>query len=274
LDNLRARAERLVRQGLANLPVEGGQWRALAVTDAGIYVDGRFALGGIGLAGRNISFSVFGVAGQAGALRALEVLANRLDLEVVNIVAASQALATVTPHSEAIILDTGLSGTDVCLIRNNSLVASGWIPFGGKFFTQSLAQAMEVSLVEAKKLKHGLTNGTLPEDLSDQVDTCLEEPRQRWYQAVMDLLFQLSLQADPQNDVFNKPLPEKIILTGRGNLLPGLDNLLRSDSYPFNRAPEIARLRFHAAIGIKDLTDGLDQNLFSLTVSLISGLPG
>ncbi|MCP4704895.1 MAG: hypothetical protein GY865_09820, partial [candidate division Zixibacteria bacterium] len=78
LDNLRQRAERLVRQGLAELPVEGGHWPALAVTDAGIYLDGRLVLGGPGLTGRDISFSVFGVAGQAGALRALEVLANRL----------------------------------------------------------------------------------------------------------------------------------------------------------------------------------------------------
>ncbi|HEX9921593.1 MAG TPA: hypothetical protein VGD99_02930, partial [Anaerolineae bacterium] len=36
LDNLSMRAERLARQGLANLPVEGGQWQPLAVTDAGV----------------------------------------------------------------------------------------------------------------------------------------------------------------------------------------------------------------------------------------------
>src|SRR5574341_860999 len=111
LANLRSRAERLVRQSLANLPVEGGQWQALAVTDAGIRLDDHLVLEGLGLTGQEISFSVFGVAGQAGALRALQVLATRLDLEVANVVAASQALAATMPQAEAIILDTGLSGT-------------------------------------------------------------------------------------------------------------------------------------------------------------------
>ncbi len=273
LQSLRARAERLVRQGLDNLPVGGGQWQALSVTDASIYIDNRLVLGGLGLTGRDISFSVFGVAGQSGALRALEVLANRLDLVITNLVATSQALAAVTPYSQAVIFDVGLVGTDICVVRDNALVAAGWVPFGGGFFTQSLAQALEIDLVEARKLKHAFYADKLASEEAERINTCLDGPRRRWYKAVIDLLKQLSLRADAQLEIFDRPLPKRIFLTGGGSLLPGLNELLRSDPAPFGRTPEVARLGAGSLRAIKDLTDGLDYDFFLLTLSLMVGLP-
>lgn len=264
LANLRVRAERLVRQGLANLPVEGGHWQALAVTDAGVRLDGHLVFDGVGLTGREITLSVFGVAAQAGALRALQVLANRLDLTITNVVAASQALAAVTPQTEAIILDVGLSGTDICLIRDNALVATGTIPFGGSFFTQALAQAQGIDLEEAEKLKEIFTAGALPQPETERIEAHLAGPRHRWYQAVLDCLTGLSL---------DKPLPKNIYLIGGGSLLSGLDKLLRTNPAPFERAPEVTRLGYSGLPAVKDLTNGLDYNLFTLALSLTVGLP-
>ena len=273
LDNLRARVERLVGQGLANMPVEGGHWQALAVTDAGLYLDGRLVLGGEGLTGREVSLSVFGVSGQAGALRALEVMANRLDLMVANVVASPQALAAIAPHPEAIILDVGSAGTDVCIIRDNALVAAGWVPFGGDFFTHTLGQELELELQAARTLKHALAAGDLSQGEAEWVDTHLDGPRRRWYEAVMELLVQQSLKVDAQSEIFDRPLPRKIFLTGGGSLLPGLDKFLRSDPIPFDRAPEVARLGTGSLPPIQDLTDGIDLDLFLLTLSLMVGLP-
>jgi cell division ATPase FtsA len=264
LANLRARAERLVRQNLTHLPVEGGQWQALAVTDAGIRLDEHLVLEGLGLTGQELSLSVFGVAGHGGALRALQVLANRLDLEVANVVAAAQALAAVTPQAEAIIVDIGLSGTDICLIRDNALVAAGSTPFGGAFFTQAVAQALSVDLAEAEKLKRAFVANALPQEKAGQLEVYLDGPRCRWYDAVMDFLV---------GSVQGKPLPRKIYLTGGGSLLPGLDRLLRADPSLFQRAPEVTRLGAQALVAAKDLTQGLDYNLFGLALSLLVGLP-
>ena len=264
LKSLRTRAERLVRQGLTDLPLEGGQWQALAVTDAGIRLDDHLVLDGVGLTGQEISLSVFGVAGQAGALRALKVLANRLDLMIANVVASSQALASLVPQAEAIILDIGLSGTEICLIRDNALTATGWAPFGGGFFTQVLAQALEIDSLAARELKHGLGAGSLSQLEAERVNTHLAGARQRWYEAVMEVL--VGLCAD-------KPLPKRIYLTGGGSLLPELDRLLRTDPAPFDRAPEVAWLGDRALPALKDLTHALDYKLFALTLSLSVGLP-
>jgi cell division ATPase FtsA len=234
------------------------------VTDAGIRLDDHQVLDGVGLTGREISFSVFGVAGQAGALRALEVLANRLDLVITNVVAAPQALASIIPYAEAIVLDIGFSGTDVCLIRNDALVATAWIPFGGYFFTQSLAQAMEIDSSTARELKHAFANDNLTGTEPSRVETRLDGPRHRWYDAVLEVLAELS---------FDKPLPRRIYLTGGGSLLPGLDKLLRTDPMSYEGAPEVIRLGSQSLPVIKDLTDSLDYNLFALTLSLTVGLP-
>jgi len=264
LNSLRVRAERLVRRRLENTSSEGGQWQPLAVTDAGIRLDDHLVLDGVGLTGKEISFSVFGVAGQAGALRALEVLAQRLDLAIANIVASPHALASITPHTEAIVLDIGFSGTDVCLIRNDALVATDWMPLGGYFFTQSLAKTMELGLEEAKTLKHAYTNGALTAAEVTQVETYLEPLRSRWYEAAMEVLTDLSL---------DKVLPKRIYMTGGGSLLPGLDKLLRSDPLPFDSAPEVFQLGRKKLSSIKDLTDSLDYNIFALTLGSTIGLP-
>jgi cell division ATPase FtsA len=264
LNNLRARAERLVRQGLSEAYFEGGQWQPLAVTDAGMYLDGYAVLDGLGLTGREISFSVFGVAGQASALRALEILANRLDLRLANVVASPQALASIAPQAEAIILDIGFSGTDICLIKGDVLVAADWMPLGGYFFTQALARSMEIDLTTARVLKHTYADGDLSKAETAQVELHLAGLRRRWYQAVMEVLAQLSP---------DESLPRQIYMAGNGSLLPGLDKALRTNPGLFDSAPEVSRLGKQAWF-IKDLTGSLDYNLFALAVSLTVGISG
>lgn len=270
LNTLRSRAERLVKQGLVK---EEGSWRPLAVTDAGIYLDERLAMGGVGLTGTEVSFSVFGVAGQVGAMRALETLAERLNLEVANIMAASQALAAIIPNPEAIVLDTGAAGTDIYLIWDNVLVATDWVPFGGQFFTQSLAHAMSVDDGKAQTLKHAYGSDELDASERNRINSYLSGARQRWYKGVMDSLGKIAAQADSQVKSKPRTLPHQILLVGAGNLLPGLDRMLKSDAAPFVRAPEVDRFNAQSAVPMKDLTDGFDANVFTLALSLSVGLP-
>ncbi|MBN1994120.1 MAG: hypothetical protein JW953_15590 [Anaerolineae bacterium] len=262
INHLRHRAERLARQKLPQLSIEGGYWQPLAVTDAGIRLDNQLVLDGVGLTGHELSFSVFGVAGQAGALRALELLAQRLDVVIVNVISAWQALAAAVPYAEAIVLDIGSAGTDICLIRNDALVAAGWLPLGGEFFTHTLAQGLNIELAEAEELKLVLLD--LSQRELEAVERYLEPVCRRWYKEVVHLLARLSA---------GKLLPWKIYLTGGGSLLPGLNKCLRADSTPFTRAPEVDQLGHRWPLVVKDLTRGLDYNLFSLALSLMVGLP-
>ncbi|MEM7349095.1 MAG: cell division FtsA domain-containing protein, partial [Chloroflexota bacterium] len=263
LKQLQSRADRLARQGLAQLPIEGGHWEPLAVNDAGLRIDDHLVLDAIGLTGRHLSLSLFGMAGQSGALRALEVVANRLDLIIDVVIAAPQALAFIAPDSEAIVLDIGLASTDICLIKDDALVGTASVPFGGKFFTQVLAELFEIDRSEARVLKHAWYNDELDSEDIDRLKKALESAYQRWHEAVMNALFELSPR---------QPLPWKLFFTGGGSLLPGLDYRFKSDPYPFSRAPEITRLG-EGAVTTKDLTESIDYNLFMLALSLTVGLP-
>lgn len=264
LASLRLRGAKMARQGLIHTVSEPGQWQPLAVTDAGLRLDNHLILDGIGLAGQELELAVFGVAGQAGALRALEVVANRLDLALANIVAAPQALAATIPAAESIILDIGNSGTDVCLLKDDALIGADWVPFGGHFFTQVLARSLEVDQTQARALKHTLISDDLDRRERSRLETLLDEPRRRWYEAVIDLLADLAA---------GQRLPRRIYLTGGGSLLPGLDKLLRTNPAPFDAAPELFQLGVHSSFPLHVLPDGLDFNLFSLTLSLTVGLP-
>jgi cell division ATPase FtsA len=260
---LRRKVERLVRQGLTDLPVEGGQWQALAVSDAGLRLDGRLALEGIGLTGKEITLAAFGVAVQSGALRALEVLANRLDLTIANVMAAPHALAAAIPYPEAIILDIGFSGTDVCLIRDNALVSAGSIPFGGAFFTQILALGLTLEWAEAENLKRTFSAGQPVGVEAEQIESLLVNARRRWHEALMEYLRLAAV---------GEPLPRKICLTGGGSLLPGLDKLLGANPAPFQSAPEVVWVGPSAFTAIKDMTHTLDYRLFALALSLTASI--
>ena len=264
LQSVRSSAENLARQNLAKELEEGGQWQPLAVTDAGTRIDDQGVLDGVGLAGREITFSVFAIAGQAGALRALEVLANRLDLMIAGIVASPHALAAAVPHAEAIILDVGYTGTDICLIKNDALVAADWIPFGGYFFSQALARQMNISHLEANTLKLAFSQGELEAENARQIDAHFEPLRQRWYTEVLEMAAGL---------VEHKPLPRQIYLTGGGSLLPGLDKWLRSNPEPFISAPEVNWLGKQPFPFIKNVTEPLNYNLFALALSGVIGIP-
>jgi cell division ATPase FtsA len=192
---------------------------------------------------------------------------------ITNIVAAPQALAAVTPYAEAIIMDVGLVGTDIAIIRDNALVATDWVPFGGSFFTQGLAQSLEVEPARARELKHAFATDNLPQGEANWIDTHLDGLRHRWYKAVMASLTELLRRVNVQSEIFDRPLPKRILFTGGGSLLPGLDKLLRSDPAPFDRSPEVTRLGSSSFPAMQDLTDGIDDNLFLLTLSLVAGLP-
>ena len=142
-------------------------------------------------------------------------------------------------------------------------MAADWMPFGGYFFTQSLARSMDIEPATAKAFKHALADGDLPPQKASELETHLAVLRRRWHLAVLGVLTELS-PADS--------LPRRIFITGGGSLLPGLDKLLRTDPVPFDAAPEVSLLG-RQALPVKDLTGALSNNLFTLTLSLTAGLP-
>ena len=264
LNQLRALAGQAAQNGLAKLARAQGPWKPLALNEVGLRIDNHAVLDGVGLTGREMSLSVFGVAVQTGLWRALEALAKKLNLTVANVVTAPQALAGLIPQSEAIVLDVGLTGTTICLVREDALAAATWLPIGGDFFTRHLAKKMELTTTDATDLKHAFAANALATEESEFLDHLLHDKRQQWHEGVVKALANL---------IPNSSLPWKIYLTGGGSTLPGLKRTFRVNPTYFDRVPDVTRIRRPYLTGIKDLTTGLDYNRFSLALSLTVGLP-
>ncbi|GAB4542263.1 MAG: hypothetical protein Kow0063_34010 [Anaerolineae bacterium] len=254
------RVERLARERLPLLGEDDGVWKPLAITPGVITVDGHQVTDPTGLKGKELSLSAFGVAVWPSALRAARAIAERLDVALLDTIAAPQSLASIVPQREGILLDIGARGTSLHLIRQDVLVMTAWWPQGGAFFTHSLAQAFRCSRDEAEALKRAYADGALSERDHDLVARSLADPVAEWqkalaarlYRAVNSPLGSCGQSADGRradglvNSNRGDALPGRIYITGGGSLLPGLSRAL-------NALEMVARLNFRRSLEIEAL---------------------
>ena len=247
------RIERLAKERLPLLGEDSVSWKPLSLTPGAITVDGRRVTDPVRLKGRELSLSAFGVAVWPPVLRAVEAVAQRLELALVEVVAAPSSLASIGPRRDAILLDVGHKGTSVTLVQRDTVTASLWQPQGGEFFTQSLARAFRCSPEEAEALKRAYTDQALSTADADLVTRTLSEPVAAWLEMLATSLRQMTAaQANrsPETSLFDTDrtdsLPGRIYLTGGGSLLPDLSRALFSlesnAALPFRRSVEVESL--------------------------------
>jgi cell division ATPase FtsA len=235
------RVERLARERLPLMGNDSVTWKPLALTPGAVTVDGHHVTDPVGLKGRELSLSAFGVAVWPSVLRAAEAVARRLELALVNVVATPQSLASIVPQREAIVIEVGKQGTSLNLIQHDALLSTFWWPQGGEFFTRSLAETFHCSPEEAEALKRAYTDHALSAADEDLVARSLVTPAMAWRETLVAGLRQMA-----GNEIAHRPvltdydvgtsrpsdqddsLPARIYLTGGGSLLPDLPRALIS----------------------------------------------
>ncbi len=253
------RVERLARERLPLLGNDSVTWKPLALTPGAITVDGHHVTDPVGLKGRELTLSAFGVAVWPSVLRATEAVAERLELALVNVVATPQSLASIVPKREAIVINVGKQGTSLNLIQHDALFSTFWWSQGGEFFTRSLAEAFRCSPEEAEALKRAYTDHALSAADEDLVARSLVTPATAWLETLVAALRQMAGNAVARRPVLtdfdvgtsrlsdqDDALPAHIYLTGGGSLLPDLPRVLISlEATPalnFRRSLEIESL--------------------------------
>lgn len=266
IDILWDRALRLARQQLPALPNVGSDWLPQTVTPAGLWLDNLLVNDPIGLQGAHLALSVYGVICQPAIIRGLEQLAKHLEVDIYQVVPASQSLATIVPVRDALVLDVGDSGTNCYLIRHDALVAGGRIPLGGNFFTRSISQAFKCDQPSAEALKIAFSSNALSKKDQSLVEQALYHPLKRWATAATEMLGEM-LSPD-----FEPHLPGYLYYVGGSAVLPGLKNQfiysLREIGFTFKRTPEITNLGEIALTGFKGEPTGFRGILFASVLSL------
>src|SRR5689334_9823565 len=192
----------------------------------GASIDGYGLTNPVGFQGRHVKIGIFNAFAPLVHLGALQSVASQLDLELLEIVAEPYAVARVlgpeqVRQSGALFIDVGGGTTDVALVRQGGIEGTRMFALGGRAFTKSIADHLDLPFPRAEALKVDYARG-LPVDRRDEIATIVGEDVEVWAAGVELVMEELS-----GGDL----LPGRIYLCGGGSRLPEIPDSLRAERF-------------------------------------------
>jgi cell division protein FtsA len=222
-----------------------------AVTSASI--DGYTVTNPVGFQGRYVKIGIFNAFAPLVHLGALQTVASQLDLELLQVVAEPYAVARVlgteqVQQAGALFIDIGGGTTDVALVRQGGIEGTRMFALGGRAFTKSLADRLDLPFPRAEALKVDFARG-LQVDRRDEVEQIIRDDITVWSAGV-----ELVVEELAGGDL----LPGRIYLCGGGSRLPEIQQNLAAEKFwknlPFARQPEVAIMSPEMVETIRDDT--------------------
>ncbi|MGH7693300.1 MAG: hypothetical protein ACREOA_11380 [Candidatus Dormibacteria bacterium] len=258
-DQVQGIQRRALREAQARFDEEspGGADGALRLIHSSITaakVDGQPVLDPLRYQGQKVELAVFNTFATEGQYAAVDEIAQALDLELLETVAESYALARVASTPEvleagAIFIDIGARTTAVSLVRNAVLESTRMFELGGRTFTRKLAHDMDLSLLLAESLKLRHSAGVLGGQEEASVRRAMGESAEVLAQGVALVLHDLARA---------QPLPTVVRLCGGGALLPEVVEQLSvlhwTDYLPFPHQPTFLPLGPEELTAVHDTT--------------------
>ncbi|CAN5462196.1 hypothetical protein BH24CHL9_BH24CHL9_04630 [soil metagenome] len=245
-----AEAQRTItwETGLPNVDV-----RLVHATVASAGIDGYAVTNPVGFQGRHVRVSVFNAYAPLVHLAALESVVMQLGLELIKVVAEPYAVARSLAGDQitqagALFIDVGGCTTDVALVRQGSVEGTRMFALGGRAFTKSLADRLDVPFEEAERVKIAHALGQSVEQ-ADLVRTCIAEDVAVWSAGVELVLEEFGKHGQ---------LPGRIELCGGGSGLPEIRSALESPGFakdlPLARRPSVTLMEPASVAAVKDST--------------------
>ena len=222
-----------------------------AVTSASI--DGYTVTNPVGFQGRYVKIGIFNAFAPLVHLGALQTVAAQLDLELLQVVAEPYAVARLlgteqVQQSGAIFIDIGGGTTDVALVRQGGIEGTRMFALGGRAFTKSLADRLDLPFPRAEALKVDFSRG-LQVDRRAEIEQIITDDITVWSAGV-----ELVIEELAAGDL----LPGRIYLCGGGSRLPAIQENLAAEKFwkhlPFARPPEVAIMSPDMVETIRDET--------------------
>jgi cell division protein FtsA len=243
-------AERAItwETGLAHVDV-----RLVHAAVTGASIDGYALTNPVGFQGRHVTIAIFNAFAPLVHLGALQSVASQLDLELLEIVAEPYAVARVlgadqVRQSGALFVDVGGGTTDVALVRHGGIEGTRMFALGGRAFTKSLADRLDLPFPRAESLKVDYARG-LDNERHDDIARVIADDVTVWSAGV-----ELVLEELAAGDL----LPGRIYLCGGGSRLPEIRAALAAERFwralPFARPPEVTVMEPSQVVAIQDDT--------------------
>jgi cell division protein FtsA len=224
----------------------------------GAWIDGYAVTNPIGFQGRNVRIAIFDAFAPLVHLGALQTVASRLHMDLIAVVAEPYAVARVLDSEQvrqggALFVDVGGGTTDVALVRQGGIEGTRMFALGGRAFTKSIADRLELPFPRAEALKVDYARG-IAGDRAGDVREIVADDVAVWAAGV-----ELVMEELAAGDL----LPGRIYLCGGGSRLPEIRDALAAPSFvarlPFARPPEVSILAPDQIETIRDETRLLED---------------
>ncbi|MEO5703725.1 MAG: cell division FtsA domain-containing protein [Candidatus Limnocylindrales bacterium] len=224
----------------------------------GAWIDGYAVTNPIGFQGRNVRLAIFDAFAPLVHLGALQTVAAKLNMELIAVVAEPYAVARVLDSEQvrqggALFVDVGGGTTDVALVRQGGIEGTRMFALGGRAFTKSIADRLELPFPRAEALKVDYARG-IAGDREAAVREIVNDDVAVWAAGV-----ELVMEELAAGDL----LPGRIYLCGGGSRLPEIRNALADPSFaaqlPFARPPEVTILAPEHIETVRDETRLLED---------------
>ncbi len=224
----------------------------------GAWIDGYAVTNPIGFQGRNVRIAIFDAFAPLVHLGALQTVASRLHMDLIAVVAEPYAVARVLDSEQvrqggALFVDVGGGTTDVALVRQGGIEGTRMFALGGRAFTKSIADRLELPFPRAEALKVDYARG-IASDRAAAVREIVADDVAVWAAGV-----ELVMEELAAGDL----LPGRIYLCGGGSRLPEIREALAAPSFvarlPFARPPEVTILAPDQIETVRDETRLLED---------------
>jgi cell division protein FtsA len=220
----------------------------------GASIDGYALTNPVGFQGRHVKIGIFNAFAPLVHLGALQSVASQLDLELLEIVAEPYAVARVLGpdiirQTGALFVDVGGGTTDVALVRQGGIEGTRMFALGGRAFTKSLADRLDLPFPRAEAAKVDYARG-LEVERRSEIASIVSDDVRVWAAGVELVMEELS-----GGDL----LPGRIFLCGGGSRLPEIRDALAAEAFwkrmPFARPPEVTIMDPDLIDTVTDATD-------------------
>lgn len=228
-----------------------------AVVD--VKIDGYKVTNPIGFQGREIAVGIFNAFAPIVHLGSLQTIASELGLDLLAITSEPYAVARCIGLEEisdfsSIFIDIGGGTTDIAVVRGGGVEGTRMFAIGGRIFTKSIADILEISFDEAEKMKMQYSLGKIKKEseTTDKIKKALANDAEVWLSGV-----ELALEEFSDVDL----LPSRILICGGGSLLPEIEQYLNKKKWaerlPFSKQPKIEFISPGQVANVKDETGKL-----------------
>ncbi|NOZ06437.1 MAG: hypothetical protein GXP41_08830 [Chloroflexi bacterium] len=213
------------------------------------HLDDQWVTDPRGLFGETLHARLFAAYAPRHYLETLNLVAERLDLNVRGIISIPEALIVATTQPDGIVLKVGDTSTQVMQIEHRCPTWFDRYPVGGAMCTQTIVHEIGLLPARAEAAKRTYARGGGDESTRGKWKDALAPVCAQWQEDLIEILRRAGS---------TYPLPPTIAYCGGGaalhDLYAGLPRKFRETKLPFEQAPEIRPLLPRAIHGWEDRT--------------------